>query len=436
MRMCFTFVGLFLVCAQTLVKSNEIRENNLETENYATQLKNVNTGQNVTTIISHVFCEACLPAKDTVFKRNLDEVHTYAELKNDFRASLPASFTICSTLLVTNGRWQLFFNLVGEDGGELLAPWLYMHDKKENMLQIYFRQGSTKPTYSVIPPIFANQWLKSCLAINTTSGWLGWVVEGTLVIATSSEEVRGHGKMPTNLTQNLILGAHNYAGKWYAFSNKVTNLNIFSSVMAVDKMKSMTKGGKCVEEGDYLAWRDMEWTLHGEAVVEIVEKEIPCKGDPFANLYNTPYPRMEYCMQHCENLGSRAPSVTTLDKWNILKNFLKKELYDKVINSPVQIWLSISDRWREGVWQDFYSKEVVENYTSQIFQPDGGTVQSCARQFSEEVWADAECDYPGYVCLCERYPKPYLTLRGLSTKSAVHNVLFGQSYTPVVKNAL
>ncbi len=25
----------------------------------------------------------------------------------------------------------------------------------------------------------------------------------------------------------------------------------------------MTKGGSCAEDGDYLAWGDMEWILHG-----------------------------------------------------------------------------------------------------------------------------------------------------------------------------
>ena len=50
----------------------------------------------------------------------------------------------------------------------------------------------------------------------------------------------------------------------------------------------MTKGGSCVEQGDYLAWKDMEWTLKGEAKLETVEIEETCEGGPLINLYNVP----------------------------------------------------------------------------------------------------------------------------------------------------
>ena len=58
-----------------------------------------------TYVINFDFCLSQLPAEDKVGKKTLEEVHTYAELENDPRASIPDSFTVCSiTRLVGNNR--------------------------------------------------------------------------------------------------------------------------------------------------------------------------------------------------------------------------------------------------------------------------------------------------------------------------------------------
>ena len=99
-------------------------------------------------------------------------------------------------------------------------------------------------------------------------------------------------------------------------------------------MERMTRGGSCVEEGDYLAWGDMEWILHGQAKIETTEKEKTCKGKPLVDLYYTPFPAgMDSCMHHCQNIGSKAPSVNTYEDWTKLQTFLKKKLYDKGLNT-------------------------------------------------------------------------------------------------------
>ena len=51
---------------------------------------------NTTKIISHVFCDAC---NGIQLNPTLTDVHTYVELKHDPKASLPASFTICSSAM-------------------------------------------------------------------------------------------------------------------------------------------------------------------------------------------------------------------------------------------------------------------------------------------------------------------------------------------------
>ena len=52
----------------------------------------------VTNVVSHAFCFTSLSAEEKMGKKTLEEVHTYSELKDDFCASLPDSFSICSTI--------------------------------------------------------------------------------------------------------------------------------------------------------------------------------------------------------------------------------------------------------------------------------------------------------------------------------------------------
>ena len=128
-----------------------------------------------------------------------------------------------------------------------------------------------------------------------------------------SEEVKK--SQTRDLSKKVVLGSRSYTDIWYAVSQKVANLNIFASSLSTEMMESMTKGGSCIEEeGDYLAWGDMEWILHGQAKMEAIAKEETCKEKPMVDLYYTSFPAgMDSCMHHCQNLGTRVPNVTTFE---------------------------------------------------------------------------------------------------------------------------
>ena len=49
-----------------------------------------------TKVVNQALCESSLPAEQMVGKNTLEEVHTYAELEHDPRASLPDSFVLPS----------------------------------------------------------------------------------------------------------------------------------------------------------------------------------------------------------------------------------------------------------------------------------------------------------------------------------------------------
>ena len=282
-------------------------------------------------VVSHSFCESSLLANDKMAKKTLQEVHTYASLKLDQKASLPDSFTVCSTIRkhgCQSDIWPTFFSILGTDDVQFLGA-IRNHNALDTHFEVLFSNGTTGAEAIRQPPFFPNQWTRSCMAVNMTSGIVQWVVDGTLVLETISEELINAMSRPRDLSGRLILGARSIGSVWFASSHEVTNVNIFSSLLPIEKMKSMTEGGSCNEEGDYLAWKDMEWVLQGQARQGKIEKDKPCQREPYFDLYNTKFPSMATCMHHCQNLGTRAPSVASSQLWLSLQRSLKAEVFDK-----------------------------------------------------------------------------------------------------------
>ena len=376
-------------------------------------------GEKCTYIVNHAFCEATLPAEELELKQTLEEVHTYAELERDPGLNLPDSITICSTIMLTDCLSYsppILFNILNNQTEQKVAPYLRAH--LSSRLGIWSTY-SLSDILGMIPPTFPNQWTRSCMAINSTSGSVNWVVEGVLVMSMESEKLKQSLKLPKDLSRKLILGAISWGGQWKSVSNKVTNLNIFSSPLPVEEMKNMTEGENCAKKGNYLAWENMEWILHGKARLETVNINEPCERPPLANIFLAPFPGWDSCMHLCENLGSRAPSVTTREDWTNLETFLRQKIYKRG-SSNLDIWLPLTDKETEGVWKD-YSGNTIQNYTLPWIGegPDGGVNQNCARVAGHGIWGDVECDWPNYACMCSYKPNHYLKLRGLCSSSSI-----------------
>ena len=114
-------------------------------------------------VINHESCMSC-PGEFS----SLKDVDTYSQLKYDPQASLPSSFTICVSVLVTTyNRDPSLFTVLGNDG----RPWISARIQQfPNFVGKQFVYPSANKVAKIdTMRLFPNRWVRSCLALNQRS---------------------------------------------------------------------------------------------------------------------------------------------------------------------------------------------------------------------------------------------------------------------------
>ena len=382
----------------------------------------------ITNLVNVRNCDKCVWPHE-----RMKDVQTYAELKRDRKASLPDTFSFCFGSMTTHGTNQIFFVLLGKDSN----TWLPLGVSKDGNLATRFHHWAELD--SEIPLVFANQWVRSCIAINSKSGLVQWVVGGILVENSTVPRIKENmNNRPTDLTGKIVVGVYQdpLSSQWWTIRNQVlANMNIFSRALTINEMIENTKAEHCNVEGDYLAWQDMQWNLHGEAAIESVNLVETCREHPFVNLYvhfsSQPadvFPmNMKSCMHFCENIRSRVPPMTNARQWAKMKTFLAKTFgTEQKANFP-PIWLPLVNKDSDGAWKDFYNQEIL-NFSLPWYDPTNkGSRKNCLQlSFSKGVTevSDLICGDLNRACICDRQPLPLLRLRGLCSNWVVLDTLF------------
>ena len=375
-----------------------------------------------------------LDEADKGYKKTLEELDTYAQLRKELWGSLPNDFTICSTIFSTNDVEHYPLTLLGNDKDLLIKT--YIDNSKFGLVNTS-KAGLSIKNYeyysnsTAVPMIFPGEWVKSCLALSMQTGSIKWVLDGNLVLNVSSDTLKKSAeKAPTDLSGRIIIGATKHLEGWKSTSNEVGSMSVFSSALSEEMMKEKTgvnAGENCKEGGDYLSWEDMDWETHGKIDVQIVDKGNPCTKEPNITLFPSQFAKMSDCMNHCQKLGGRAPKVVSKDQWQELQRFMKINFFgkDDSLQALDGLWLSVSDAEEEGTWKDFYTGETIK-YIGPFTGtgPNGGKIENCAIQISEDKWVDGVCNANRYnnFCACSHVKRPHLRLRGLCPDSAVDSL--------------
>ena len=380
--------------------------------------------------------------------------YTHASLEKE---ELPPSFTVCSAFMVeawiTDFSAAELFALKTKEG----VTWAYVHlycaaDYTEYKVDL----GSIKMT-SVIPELlFPLRWTRVCLALDADSGLLSLVVDGHL-LSEEQYKVEEDTQKPTNLF--LVSGYYRNVDYVKEYTGRVTNLNIFSSALSLDRLVAMTLAGgeDCGAGGDLLRWEETEWTLHSAAsLIEVDLRKGPCRRESEIHVFTADFKSHQGCMEHCKKLGDgRSPSLLTSQQWERLTMEVG-HITDFDLSVIPWMWMAVTEgdvdkklakpnHWPsfepghlgeetlnavEGVWRDYYTGErvrVEENYPNWYPKHDSryGEEYNCLGLYTDQTWEQIPVDgwfewqciltYDSYgmSCPCEYQRPPLLSLRGL-----------------------
>ena len=165
---------------------------------------------------------------------------------------------------------------------------------------------------------------------------------------------------------------------------QIADLNVFNSSIPLKQMIGLTSPGEeeCGAAGDLLNWEEAKWTLHSEAKVVKVDRDLegPCRKKSKLQLFKANFKRQDTCMHHCQKIAwGRSPPVNTAEDWETLSKEIKLMTSD--YQNALAFWLSATrgtkkkkltslPHWPEtekvnnktvllkagkSIWRDFYT---------------------------------------------------------------------------------
>ena len=387
-------------------------------------------------------------------KADSDGSYTHASLKKeDF---LPPSFTVCAAYMVeawnTDFSASEIFALKTPEG----VTWAYVHlycagDYTEYKVDV---GPKIKMAPTVPDLLFPLRWTRVCLALDSGAGKVSLVVDGELLGEEEYNAAEDPDK-PTDLF--LVSGYYRNVDYIKEYTGRVTDLNIFSSALPIDRMVAITSPGEaeCGAAGDLLRWDEIGWTFHSTArMIDVEKQKGPCRRESKINVFGADFKTHESCMQHCEKLGSgRSPPVLTAEQWKYLYTEVGV-ITDNELSRITWMWTSVTEgdvnkklakpnHWPalepegeetlkavEGTWRDYYTGERVKeegNFPDWYPKHDTryGEEYNCLGLYTDQTWEaipgdgwfEWQCmltlDSYGMSCPCEYKRAPLLSLRGL-----------------------
>ena len=358
------------------------------------------------------------------------------------KADFPSSFTACSSLFFTY--------LVDPDFIHFL-----MLKVEEKPLSIFISRYYLFTGFNVqigevyinvpqegkkaITAVFPLEWMTVCFSLDSITGRLRLVANGHLLLDKDYKDLVQNFWKPATIEVWLLLDQLDKGKN----SGKISNVNMFSSALSLEKMKQFTEAGReeCGTFGDWLSWENTDaWNRSGNATLVTVteHQEAPCSKASKLHVYLGEF-NQRMCMQHCQKIaGGRSPPVGTLDeRQNYTKelNAITKDSpklgftwLASIVGSLVEEKLTRLKHWPDNikptkdVWRDYYTGDVAESFLSEGLHSQDHKNDLCMyaqnRPKSGLHRMRSSCDLTEELsCACQyRHHPPVLRLLGLCTK--------------------
>ena len=279
-------------------------------------------------------------------------------------ARLPGGFTWCVAVTTPAfGDFVTFGTLLGADGNDWFSLDVRVgYEALQTTYEVWFKYRSINLD-STTAQLFPLEWTRACLALDSQSGLVRVVVDGTTLVDGDYQELREQADTrPTTLT-GMYFG---YFYSDYSIS-QFSNLQVFSSVLPVARMSQLTSpgSGECGAPGDYTAWQDTVWSLTGEADTQKVFWDEPCNQPSAMHVYMRAAEFLSQAKTHCSKLGGRMPPVTTEEEYTLFRKEVERITYDRLATqhfldeySWFGVYVPITDADSEREWLDIYTGSI------------------------------------------------------------------------------
>ena len=239
----------------------------------------------------------------------------------------------------------------------------------------------------------------------------------------------------------------------------ITNINVFSTNLTVERMEAITKGQECGAAGDYLSWEESEWKLTSAAKVEMIPYDNVCTVAPKVNVFTAAFEHKD-CMEFCEKIGSgRSPQAHTNASFlQFSKELLNLTSHTEFVGLP-DFWLSpvktddpeLNEKVNEVTaatglrvesepYKDYYTGEPMDKglmTSNQVFAYLNTVtkITDCLFWLTKRsvllriaFWKTNTCE-DRMACSCGYARPPILRLRGLC-QATISGDMLDRTYTP------
>ena len=117
------------------------------------------------------------------YKKTYKELKTYALLQDDSKGSLSTDFTICSIIFTTRDYIHFPLILLGKDRDIFIEAFIMNTDgglSNTSTVGLGINDVENHKDATLLPKVFPDQWVKSCVALSTESGSIKMFADGIL----------------------------------------------------------------------------------------------------------------------------------------------------------------------------------------------------------------------------------------------------------------
>ena len=262
-----------------------------------------------------------------------------------------------------------------------------------------------------------HSWYHVCMGLDTVSGLLRMVANGVEVVDEEKDYFRNTTTWkPKSLQGKLAVFKGAVGGLWFQYSSTFSNLDVFSSMLSIEKMILRTSSAKedsCTNPGDYLSWSAAQWNITGRVTTGSADVKDVCHQAGMTRLmFNTPEPSWHHCMETCPKYN-RAQATSFSDQQG-LGDLIT---WASGVDPTGPWWLPFTDTETESVWKHHYTGEVVDMETGTKVDPNGGEHENCGlMMLAWGGWQDWLCTVGKHhpvTCACQHPGQMYIQLRGL-----------------------